>query len=198
MEHIIIPDKEVVEEIFVDSKTGKRCVIALNRFGYRLGYVELIDKIPFNYVYNEDDFLYNYLYKEDKNISSVVNLAYNLRDKRLKRNSNRCILIHGGVTFLGYKEVTESMSIKAIGFDCAHFNDACDKESIDRYFGKDSLLSNVISRAGKTKGHIWSIEDVHSECESLANQVKSIENRYSKEQKLKKKQTWCNRGWKKK
>lgn len=193
MDPIIMQNKAVVENIYIDEKTGKRCIVALNSFGYRLGYVEINRRVPFDVLNDEEVFLDNFVSIPDKGkIDNVVILARTLSNRRSTRVLDKCILVHGGVTFLGIKDVTEDMSIRAIGFDCAHLFDAPDKESIEKYFGKNSIQLSIINKAykDKDKNKVWSIEDTQKECESLAKQVLSIENKYLRMQKIKKKKAW--------
>ena len=188
---IIINGNAVVEKVWVDENTGKNCVVALNTLGYRLGYVEINKRVPFDILNDEDVFLDNFVrvpYKDK--ISNVAILANTLSKRRSTRVLDKCILVHGGVTFLGIKDVTSDISMRAIGFDCAHLFDTPDKESLANYFGKDSIQFNIVNKNCKEEGKIWSIEDTAEECESLARQVVSIENKYLRMQKINRKKAW--------
>lgn len=189
MEPIILDCNAVVEDIYTDEKTGKKCIIALNQFGHRLGYVEVDKCVPF--LLFDYDNMYRYECKEYDSVVHFSNIMYN---KRIT-SGNRCtLLVHGGVTFCGNKEYLENQYMRAVGFDCGHFNDAPDIESVEKYLGKDNALTGILKQfADRDNKHIWTIEDVRVELSDLASQIYEVEKAYLLDLKINKAKRWKNR-----
>lgn len=82
--------------------------------------------------------------------------------------------VHGGITFIGYAYGwKETCDLWMVGFDCAHSFDYL--PSLEEFSNKDRLLFQDISISYKD------IDYVKKEVESLAKQLKEIEERKRKE-----------------
>lgn len=96
---------------------------------------------------------------------------------------------HGGITFTGYEKIGFSSDDWLIGFDCAHYPiDAIDLTAIGRYYG-DRALDDIKCSPSmfdyKTKGHVWTAEEVEDECKSIIDQIiKYMETRPQVDQKV--------------
>ena len=187
MAELILKDGQVLESIYKDVRTGKQCIVILNPFGYRLGYVEYSNKVPLELV--DDRFLASFLRTSKNNKNSLVNCTIKLTERRFPLVTN--LNVHGGITFSGEKEISISGdTLRVVGFDCAHFNDCPDKGSMLKYFGKDDERYKLVTKLGRDKGHIWTLNEVKEECESLAKQVDTLEKSYLKQKKIELKRAW--------
>lgn len=193
----VIFDAKVLEKTYIDERTGKRYIVMLGPFGYRMGYVELDKNTPFRLF--DGAFMRNLFKLEYKNADNVVIFTARLRERRL--NEPKEVSVHGGVTFADNLIIDKDGStVRAVGFDCAHCCDKPDKEALEEYFGKTDRLSVIVSRLGREYGHLWTHEDVKAECERLLKQVKAIEDKCSRDKKIESKKRWRkldNKKWNK-
>lgn len=91
-------------------------------------------------------------------------------------NQIRC---HGGITFAGYN--TDNYPVAEaekghywIGFDCAHFGDGRDPDAVRKYLtGADGVARDESVKL-LSQGHIWTVDEVTAECESIATQLKDM------------------------
>lgn len=193
----IIFDAKVLETTYIDKRTGKRYWVMLGPFGYRMGYVELGKKTPFRLF---DDNFMSYLFKlnYDK-ADNIVVFTSRLREKRIDEPKE--ITVHGGVTFIDDLVIDkEGKTVRAVGFDCAHYCDKPDKKALEEYFGKTDRLNILVSRLGREHGHLWTHEEVKAECEHLLSQVKAIEDKYNRNKRIESRKQWRkldNKKWNK-
>ena len=91
--------------------------------------------------------------------------------------------VHGGITFSRHgrgKYPVDDAERWYFGFDCAHYGDTPDEESYQRYFNKKFADMSIFAERG---GHVRDKEYVLKECQSLAHQLKDVEELYSGERK---------------
>jgi len=189
MKPIILESNAVVEDIYTDEKTGKKCIIALNNFGYRLGDVEVDSRVPLK-IFDEESV---YKYEHTDSVVHFSNIMYN---KRLT-HGNRCtLLVHGGVTFCGNKEYMSDTYMRAVGFDCAHYNDSPVIESVEKYLGDKNVLTQVLKQftsKDEIDRHVWTMDEVKAELTDLASQLKEVEQAYLLDLKIKRAKQWKNK-----
>ncbi|MBO5389191.1 MAG: hypothetical protein J6A59_13890 [Lachnospiraceae bacterium] len=191
MEPIILECNAVVEDIYTDEKTGKKCIIVLNRFGYRLGYVEINSKVPTELF--DDEGNYKYDYRHGESIVHFSNIMYN---NRVTLGNRYTLPVHGGITFVGNKEYLQDKYMRAVGFDCGHYCDAPDIESVEKYLGKDSMLAKIlkdIEKDQRFESHVWTIGDVREELGKLACKLKIVEDKYLIKIRNKRRKQWVNK-----
>jgi hypothetical protein len=143
-------DNEPDRIYWIDSKTGYHCIIRRIKFGFLCGYVAIKKNHPF------------------------YGKSYNDIDSILK--------VHGGVTYSEFCNHDHEMGIRLLteekdkswwfGFDCGHFLDYQPAFSDTRL--KELLPKKSVSLFGQ---EIYrNISYVISETESLAQQLKDLEN----------------------
>lgn len=91
---------------------------------------------------------------------------YGLEDTDILPEPLMKLGVHGGVTYTGAFLPGDTLGFEGlwwIGFDCGHFDDAPDPTILLEY-----IPANVLP---ERYGHVWSHEEVVTECESLARQV---------------------------
>lgn len=179
----------ILEELFIDEKTGKKCIIALSSFGYRVGYVET-DKNTTNSIFNDDSIMLKY--KISEYIEPITIFSINMYINRAKAKNKHNLYVHGGITFTGALNHLDMDDVTAVGFDCAHYNDAPDLEALGKYFGKKSgeyKMASNLARKNDTR-HIWSFEDVKTELVDLASQVSKAESAYKTNIKIDRAKRW--------
>jgi hypothetical protein len=132
------------------TKSGYRAIVVFNKTGHRCGYVE----IPRSHPYYEKEY------------------------------SDIDVNVHGGLTFSSYSggmpyAVPEGFWV--LGFDCIHYGDAIDLETYKKYSDmgyisktKEDLLYTLNEIF--TDSVIRTLDFVVAECESLATQLKEMEN----------------------
>lgn len=94
-------------------------------------------------------------------------------------NQIRC---HGGLTYAefntnDYPVAEAEKGHYWIGFDCGHFGDGRESEAVEKYFRSESggkRVSQGIIDSFK-QGHVWTVDEVTAECESIATQLKDME-----------------------
>lgn len=101
--------------------------------------------------------------------------------------------VHGGITFTGEHSV---LGKTVIGFDCAHFCDAPDLIAYSKICNNPILLNELRDSASMGR-KVWTVDDVSKECESLAEQIKLIEDLYNHTRKLYKRNKWKHKDWRK-
>lgn len=86
---------------------------------------------------------------------------------------------HGGITFAGYNTnnypVAEAENGHYwIGFDCGHLGDGRDPDAVRKYLtGADGAAREETVRM-LSEGHVWTVDEVTAECESIATQLKDM------------------------
>lgn len=89
------------------------------------------------------------------------------------------ISCHGGITYAksNYNDYPVPETDKGgywIGFDCAHYGDGRDPETVRKY------LTEVDGRVREktvellSRGRVWTVDEVTAECESIATQLKEM------------------------
>ena len=87
------------------------------------------------------------------------------------------IACHGGITYAGFNHGAYPVPDTDengywIGFDCAHCGDGRDPKDVEKY---------LTARDGRVRketidflchGHVWTVDEVTAECESIATQLK--------------------------
>lgn len=101
-------------------------------------------------------------------------------------------IVFGGVTFRGLHSIIDKT---VIGFDCAHYGSKPDIEKYKEYYGNSKLAEEIDSWV-PDKGKIWTADDVSKECESLAVQIKQVEDFYNRQLRVVKRNKWKHKGWK--
>jgi hypothetical protein len=139
-----------------DTYRDYEWVITFEQDGYRCGYVGIPNWHPF----------YEQSKEELPNISC-----------------------HGGISITSHGNTGFSSDDWLIGFDCAHYLlDAIDSASISRYFGEraiDDIKCSTSIFEYRTKGHVWTADEVEEECRSVIDQIiKYIENRQQVDPKI--------------
>lgn len=93
-------------------------------------------------------------------------------------NSISC---HGGLTYAEFNtnDYPVAETVKGgywIGFDCGHFMDGRNSETVEAYFKKASggkrIPQDIIDSF--KRGHVWTVDEVTAECESIATQLKDM------------------------
>ncbi len=81
------------------------------------------------------------------------------------------IEVHGGVTFFDEQMTESECNDKWIGFDCGHFNDAADMESLRKH---DPIEADKVDKymTSMREGTIRTKEYVETECKSIIDQIK--------------------------
>lgn len=128
------------------------------------------------------DYEWVILFEEDGHRNGYIGIpeGHPLYEKDIDELPN--ISCHGGISVASHGNVGFSSDDWLIGFDCAHYPlDAIDLTSISRYYG-DRALDDIKCSPSmfdyKTKGHVWTAEEVEDECKSIIDQIiKYIETR---------------------
>lgn len=86
--------------------------------------------------------------------------------------------VHGGVTFTDVGNeypIRTSRKLIWIGFDCAHLHDGMDCDAALQFAMKneDIMFLNVLRKAYKGC-HVWTAEEVESECNKLADEIIAV------------------------
>lgn len=88
---------------------------------------------------------------------------------------------HGGITYAEFNNNDYPIAETEkghywIGFDCGHFGDGRDSEAVETYFkhaAKGRPYPQDIIDSFK-RGHVWTVNEVIDECESIATQLKDM------------------------
>lgn len=137
--------------------------------------------------FNDFGYRCGYVEVESINILPVYNRLYH-QTKPYEPEFN----VFGGVTFRGLHSV---IGKTVIGFDCAHYGSKPDIKKYKEYYGNSKLAKEIDSWV-PAKGKIWAVDDVSKECESMAMQIKQVEDFYNYTKKLYKRNKWKHKGWK--
>lgn len=183
----------IIEKDYIDSKTGKRCLIVFNRMGIRCAYVEVNKNIPLSAYYERYDFT------DDKEKDSVVILSEALSKKRRYKFNEANIYVHGGITFADKLSCLED-NTEFVGIDFAHYGDLRDLESFKKYFGTKDIMYKTLIELDKIErkcGKIYNVEDVQTELEELVSEVYKYEQSELKRLKRAKAYRWKHRDKKK-
>lgn len=93
-------------------------------------------------------------------------------------NSIRC---HGGITYAEFNDNDYPIAQAEkgrywIGFDCGHFGDGRDPDAVRKYLvGVDGKAQEESVRL-LSQGHVWTVDEVTAECESIATQLKDMQS----------------------
>lgn len=82
------------------------------------------------------------------------------------------VSVHGGLSFSGTRKFITSDDLWFFGFDCGHCGDAVDKMTEE---GKTHLNREPPSCYNfLLEGHVWTLDEVITESESLSNQLANL------------------------
>lgn len=82
------------------------------------------------------------------------------------------VSVHGGLSFSGTRKFITSDNLWFFGFDCGHCGDAVDKMTEE---GKAHLNREPQScYSFLLEGHVWTLDEVITESESLSNQLANL------------------------
>ena len=160
--------KYVIEEKF--NHVGLTCQVIFYALGHRCGYVN-VSKTPLHGIDYSEDLNLNIDLSDrscDK-LSPISLLCWDGEKKSLEILCN----VHGGITFSG--TFTNDPDSWWIGFDCAHYRDAKDANSIMKYFPEeyDYLNSQGLFDTWMD-GSVKNLAYVKQECMNLAEQLQEI------------------------
>lgn len=144
------------------TKAGYRAVIIFGDMGHHCGYVGIPKEHPlYGKAYNEDIPTPEWL----KEVSIGKRGAIDIFIQALREDQSICDVgllfdVHGGITYSGCSDdyPVEAKGLWWFGYDCAHYND------------KTSYSSSGIFRDA---------DYCEKECESLAEQLKDVNNKLS-------------------
>lgn len=162
---------------------GYKCVVVFSDLGFRCGYVG----IPKNH----------YLYKKSYsnkclNFSDIKNeelkkrgiiplLTFQCQEDKSKVSPDLYFNVHGGVTYSGKLSDVLNDDLWYFGFDCGHADDKPDIRSAEEYGMNNEVIGFLYTKTGKVRTQDY----VESECRSLAEQLKRVEEGYNNGRKEK-------------
>ena len=79
---------------------------------------------------------------------------------------------HGELTYSDFSDILGQGDLWWIGFDCAHYNDGIDLNSLVKYFGTKfaiEILDAICYRA--KRGHVWTKDECVEECKKIIDQI---------------------------
>lgn len=147
-------NNSVIEKEWV-TKNGHNAKILFLEMGHRCGYVEV----------KENSFLY--LKEYSYHYFDIDNLTEEILKNIEKYKAINNIEVHGGLTYSG-RLINNSYWF---GFDCAHYMDKKDIESLKKYY-PDTKNKECCDFNNST---IKDLEFCINECEKLSEQIKQIE-----------------------
>lgn len=85
------------------------------------------------------------------------------------------IYVHGGVTYTGTLGLENGLLY--IGFDCAHYNDGTDLETLKLHFPDSHMISSGFVMSGKVRSLNFAIHEVFNILKSIQpNKIKLIDD----------------------
>lgn len=82
------------------------------------------------------------------------------------------VSVHGGLNFSGARKFITSDDLWFFGFDCGHCGDAVDKMTEEGKARFDREIADF--RNWLLEGHVWTLDEVIAESESLFNQLANL------------------------
>lgn len=164
-----------IEKDWITS-SGLRAVVIVcvyeGRKSHRCGYVGVTPSSPlFGVGYNQEVDVSQELANQQKigNKSPILALTSHVIDgevsERVRRSPDILLDCHGGLTYntidINDNEYPVKSNLWWYGFDCHHIDDGDIEQHPTYTFNRD--------------GHVWTLEEVASECENLARQIVELE-----------------------
>ena len=155
---------------------GYRCVVIFTDMGHRCGYVGIEADNP---LYGKDYTDYLDINKSElddepigkRGIIPLLSAAFD-EDERVRLDIY--FNVHGGLTYAGDRaNYPAESNLWWLGFDCGHYNDGCDWDLVEKYWGDNPQMQRrlEINRVLCWDNEIRTKEYVENECKSLVDQI---------------------------
>lgn len=121
------------------------------------------------------DFNYLVIFMRDGHRCGYVGIPEN--HILYKKHYDECqnIDCHGGLTFSDFtsKFPCNDLHLWWLGFDCNHYVDLRDYDSIEKYYGKKTRDEiETLYHSFNTPGqHLWTLDECETECKSIIDQI---------------------------
>lgn len=163
---------------------GLDCAVVFTKMGHRCGYVGVKKTSPLFKVNYSDNLKKPELLEELKQTTFGKRGVMELFCWDGERTSPSILFdVHGSITYsdgLGCWPVTRGYPLWWFGFDCAHYGDAKDWNTVAKYWGEGEEIQKMydIDMEFYTGGIIRTKEYVIQECKNLAEQILCVESTY--------------------
>lgn len=156
---------------------GLPCVVLFTSFGHRCGYVGVPNSHPLSNIKYNETIQRPELLERIKNSPTDKKCIISLLcwDGESVR-PDLLLNAHGGITYSGKDKTYPTCNYDPIwwfGFDCAHYGDEKDFESLKEYYPLKHY--NMVKKYAFFDGSIRTKTYVEDECKSLAEQLVELE-----------------------
>jgi hypothetical protein len=160
---------------------GYRCVVIFGDMGHRCGYVGVEADNP---LYGKDYTDYLDINKSEldgepigkRGIIPILCAAFDAEfdeDERVRLDVY--FNVHGGLTYAGDRaDYPVESNLWWLGFDCGHYNDGCDLDLVESYWGDNPQIQRRLRTCrdlGWDDCEVRTQEYVENECKSLVDQI---------------------------